>query len=107
LYDRTTGQVTLIDFGCGEITTDPHQTFSSYMGTPDYIPPEFFHHNEYEAEAATVWSVGCIAFMMVFGYKPFYSKKDIMKYNITMDNGTGSMCKLIHYSNLYSICFVK
>ncbi|KAL7889462.1 hypothetical protein AOLI_G00017520 [Acnodon oligacanthus] len=39
-------QVYILDFGCGNVLTE--DPYTSYYGTPDYTPPEFFLEGSYQ-----------------------------------------------------------
>ena len=56
----------------------------STVGTPDYIAPEVFLQNGYSREADW-WSVGCIAFEMLYGYPPFCSDTPMETYRKIMN----------------------
>ncbi|XP_036382166.1 serine/threonine-protein kinase pim-1-like [Megalops cyprinoides] len=69
LLRTDTGQVKLIDFGCGDLLKEtPYDDFS---GTPEYLPPEWFEEKTFLAGPGTVWSVGVTLFGLVCGDLPF------------------------------------
>ncbi|KAL7833502.1 hypothetical protein AOLI_G00284620 [Acnodon oligacanthus] len=43
-----------------------------------YCPPEFLVQGSYDADLATVWSLGVLLFRMVYGHLPFASKFETM-----------------------------
>ncbi|XP_056318767.1 aurora kinase-like [Danio aesculapii] len=68
LINTDTMDVTLIDFGCGNLF---HETeYHSFSGTEMYCPPEFFETGKYYARPATVFSLGVLLYTMVCGYMP-------------------------------------
>ncbi|XP_056318764.1 serine/threonine-protein kinase pim-1-like [Danio aesculapii] len=68
LINTDTMDVTLIDFGCGNLF---HETeYHSFSGTEMYCPPEFFETGKYYARSATVFSLGVLLYTMVCGYMP-------------------------------------
>lgn len=60
--------VKIIDFGfC--ITTEKLQT--QFCGTPSYMAPEIVKKQEYDAKATDIWSIGILAYRMLYGVPPF------------------------------------
>jgi serine/threonine protein kinase len=83
LYNPTTKQIKLIDFGsAGRVSTTP---YTSFRGTAVYIPPEYYHHRRYEARPATVWAVGCLSFILFSGDSPFNTKEAVKSYRSMVD----------------------
>ena len=70
LVDRNTLETTLIDFGCGDIRRAGDYT--TFLGTLACAPPEWLRFRAYEAEHATVWSLGVLLLFLVTGCKPFH-----------------------------------
>ncbi|NWW39249.1 PIM2 kinase, partial [Panurus biarmicus] len=58
LVDLATGEVRLMDFGCGTILQDSFYTRVS--GTPEYSPPEWILFGCYHGLPATIWSLGIL-----------------------------------------------
>lgn len=60
--------IKVIDFGMAK-HVDPHQYHKRFCGTPYYIAPEVLrrHYNK----SADCWSMGVLAFLLLFGYPPF------------------------------------
>ncbi|XP_067308277.1 serine/threonine-protein kinase pim-3-like isoform X3 [Pseudorasbora parva] len=56
LISTASHNIKLIDFGCGDLLKD--SAYTSFAGTAEYAPPEWFHQHRYHAGPATVWSVG-------------------------------------------------
>ncbi|XP_052393900.1 serine/threonine-protein kinase pim-3-like [Carassius gibelio] len=77
LINPDTLQVKLIDFGCGAILTDAGYT--SFAGTTEYCPPEYYMTDKYHGEPATVWSLGILLFVILFCQFP--KRRDLQKMN--------------------------
>ncbi|NWW14656.1 PIM3 kinase, partial [Oreocharis arfaki] len=76
LLDLATGQVKLMDFGCGTFLQDT--VYTPVTGTPSYSPPGWSHLKCYQGEAATMWSLGIFLYQMVCGKHPFKKGWDII-----------------------------
>ncbi|XP_043088634.1 serine/threonine-protein kinase pim-2-like [Puntigrus tetrazona] len=69
--------VTLIDFGCGDLLHEmPYSTFS---GTEEYCPPEYSETCKYHGRPATVFSLGVVLYTLVCGYYPDHTDLDKIK----------------------------
>ena len=78
LYNPTTKQIKLIDFGSsGKLSSKP---YTHYRGTDVYIPPEYFLTGTYHSFSATVWAIGCISYVLLAGDCPFQSRQDVQKF---------------------------
>ena len=79
LYNPTTQQMKLIDFGAAAHL--PSEPYTRYHGTDLYIPPEFYTTGQYFSSHGTVWSIGCLAFILLTGNSPFESREAITGFN--------------------------
>ena len=77
LVNLKTNSCILIDFGSG--CHLGNGTLREFEGTHLYAPPEWLQKGEYASEAATVWSLGVLLFVMINGDVPFQSDQDICK----------------------------
>jgi len=77
LVNLKTNSCILIDFGSG--CHFGNGTLREFEGTHLYAPPEWLQKGEYAGEAATVWSLGVLLFVMINGDVPFQSDQDICK----------------------------
>uniref|UniRef100_A0A8C1AG76 non-specific serine/threonine protein kinase n=1 Tax=Cyprinus carpio carpio TaxID=630221 RepID=A0A8C1AG76_CYPCA len=68
LVNPDTLEVKLIDFGCGTFMKD--SAYMAFNGTEMFCPPEFDVDGRYHAKPATVWSLGFLLFVMLYGYYP-------------------------------------
>ncbi|RMC10848.1 hypothetical protein DUI87_12560 [Hirundo rustica rustica] len=76
LVNPETGDLKLIDFGCGTFLQE--QAFTTFAGTHLYCPPEWICLGGYHGHAATIWSLGVLLYVMVCGEMPFQSDRDIV-----------------------------
>ena len=72
-------KVRLIDFGCAAEATNQHQEFRSFSGTPEFTCPEYYITGRYEQEKSTVWSIGCLLYVLLFGDIPFEDMEQITR----------------------------
>lgn len=78
LYNPKTKKIKLIDFGSASVlTTD---SYRSFQGTDVYLPPEYFHSKCYDPFPASVWSIGCLAYVLFNGDCPFDTRKDVEQF---------------------------
>ncbi|XP_076012172.1 serine/threonine-protein kinase pim-2-like [Genypterus blacodes] len=68
-------RIRVIDFGCGTLL-EPGST--DLAGTPDYLPPEYFLYQDYEAGPVTVWQLGVVLYEMLHGAFPFGNNTEIV-----------------------------
>lgn len=73
LFDAV-GEVKLADFGLSK-EVNPGETMGMELtnrgaGTYWYLPPECFE-GQLITNKVDVWSLGCIAYQMVYGKRPF------------------------------------
>jgi len=77
LVNLKTNNCFLIDFGSGcHFNAGPLKEFE---GTHLYAPPEWLNHGEYSPEAATVWSLGVLLYVMTNGDLPFQTDGEIKR----------------------------
>ncbi|KAL7864019.1 hypothetical protein AOLI_G00154390 [Acnodon oligacanthus] len=96
LIKTDTLELKLIDFGCGDKISSAGHT--EYEGTIEYCPPDFFLKDTYQADPATVWSLGVLLFAMVCGRLPFANEVDIVVRALHFkDDLSEECCDLIEW----------
>ena len=79
LFNPSTLETLIIDFGCATPTSSREQRFRNFAGTPDYIAPEYYSTGIIDQEKSTVWSIGCLLYILLLGEQPFNSKDQIIQ----------------------------
>ncbi|XP_067094756.1 death-associated protein kinase 2-like [Osmerus mordax] len=76
LADKTVPHphIKIIDFGLAQRLTQGEE-YKSLCGTPQYIAPEVINY-EALSEAADMWSIGVITYILLSGMSPFQGDKD-------------------------------
>ena len=50
---------------------------TTLIGTPEFFPPEWYNTKKYTQDGATVWSLGCLMYILLTGKAPFQSTEEI------------------------------
>ncbi|KAL9822966.1 serine/threonine-protein kinase pim-1-like isoform 2-T2 [Geothlypis trichas] len=91
LLDLASGQLKLIDFGCGAFLQDT--AFTQFAGTLSYSPPEWIQHQRYHGEAATIWFLGLLLWHLVMGKHPFRRGQEIIQGRILLPRWLSQECQ--------------
>lgn len=101
MYNEITGNITLIDFGFAQITSeidpDSNETIQKnltiFSGSLHYCSPELVLKQPYDGKKSDIWSLGVLLYSCLFGYFPFddrenyrlFWKIEKVRYNIPPD----------------------
>lgn len=69
-------QAKLIDFGCAIEFCD-NDVFTSFSGTSEFYPFEWFQHGYYCPLGGAVWSLGCLMFTLLTGDVPYVDEQAV------------------------------
>ena len=75
LYNSSTNQIKLIDFGLASLI--PDTPYTKLQGTELYLPPECFNTGRCSAFPAMTWSIGCLAYVLLNGNLPFTTTSEV------------------------------
>ena len=67
------GVVKLADFGFAIAADQCQEKFDYNVGSPYYMPPEALRYNRYSFKS-DIWSLGVIAYEMIYGKLPWKEK---------------------------------
>lgn len=76
MINLSTYQVKLIDFGCA-IEFCENDLFTSFSGTSEFYPYEWFNSGYYCPIGGAVWSIGCLMFTLLTGDVPYADDESI------------------------------
>ena len=74
------GNVSLTDFGMARVIRDG-ELANTFCGTPEYLAPEVLAGAGYD-KLADWWSLGILAYEMMFGLPPFYNKSQSTMFKL-------------------------
>ena len=78
LFNPATSDIKLIDFGSA--TPISNEGYTTLRGTDIYTPPEWFTDGKYLSAPGMVWSIGCLAFVLLNGDSPFKTPAEIREH---------------------------
>eukprot|EP01114_Cavostelium_apophysatum_P013042 TRINITY_DN3074_c0_g1_i1.p1 TRINITY_DN3074_c0_g1~~TRINITY_DN3074_c0_g1_i1.p1 ORF type:complete len:1759 (-),score=507.44 TRINITY_DN3074_c0_g1_i1:20-5296(-) len=76
--DDTKKSIRIVDFGFSK-DTQGQVMKNTIGGTLDYIAPEVIGGAKYDYFQIDIWSVGCIAYYLLFGNPPFHEAKTMVE----------------------------
>lgn len=65
--------IKLIDFGFS-VNATVETKLKLFCGTPHYMDPDIVKKKEYNGQAADVWALGVILFILITGKLPFFGE---------------------------------
>ncbi|XP_051730065.1 serine/threonine-protein kinase pim-2-like isoform X1 [Ctenopharyngodon idella] len=86
LFKRRTSELKLIDFGAGQLFSSDGYESDTYIGAPDYCPPEVLTEPRFHAVPANVWALGVLLYNMVNTCRPFCNRTEITQAKVTFQN---------------------
>jgi len=78
LVSNDLSDIKLSDFGLATVL-GPNERASLTVGTRTYLSPEMILKQEYNT-SVDMWSIGCIAYVLLAGYHPFSECSDVPLY---------------------------
>jgi serine/threonine protein kinase len=66
-------RIKIIDFGFS-IKATADQKLTLHCGTPHYMDPDISKKKDYNGQAADVWALGVILFILLTGKLPFFGE---------------------------------
>jgi len=88
--DDSKKAIRIVDFGFSK-DTQGQVMKNTIGGTLDYIAPEVIGGAKYDYFQIDIWSVGCIAYYLLFGYPPFHDAKTMVEIISAITTGAYSL----------------
>jgi len=85
LVSNDLSEIKLSDFGLATVLA-PDERASLTVGTRSYLSPEMILKQEYNT-SVDMWSIGCIAYVLLAGYHPFSDSSDDVPLYIQIVTG--------------------
>ena len=80
LYNPKTKQMKLLDFGSSSLINAG--SYTTFQGTPVYLPPQFHWFGSYSALPAASWAVGCLSYSILNGEPVFTTTQQVAEFKI-------------------------
>jgi len=68
--------IKLADFGCAKQITGEPNFCQSMVGSPEYVAPEIYVHEDGYDQRCDLWSIGVVIYVLMAGYCPFEAPPD-------------------------------
>lgn len=78
----TNGKIKIADFGFAIGEDRCNASFTYNAGSPKYMPPESLKYNRYSFKS-DAWSMGVMAYELVYGHAPWQSNDEAKLYDMT------------------------
>jgi PAS domain containing serine/threonine kinase len=93
MFDHT-NHLKLIDFGGATFLDNGKDgTFTSFAGTLECAPPEWFAQHVYQAEPYTAWQLGSLLFSMLCGDVPFNVYEEVSYDKVPWTRDVSDACR--------------
>lgn len=80
LFDSSTKEIRLIDFGCGSVVQG--NPITSFVGTGSNRTPEYLTKGSYNDIQGEIWSIGILQYDLLCGHLPYETLPEIIRNHL-------------------------